>query len=69
MSTLGAQVSATFHGLRQQAEKEDNKEPYLCLSDFVAPKARTAPAPEVSIPGIEIIYTTLLPLGVQVTLF
>jgi Vitamin B12 dependent methionine synthase, activation domain len=30
-------VLATFHGLRQQAEK-DNKEPYCCLSDFIAPK-------------------------------
>ncbi|KAJ8264431.1 hypothetical protein GJAV_G00149070 [Gymnothorax javanicus] len=29
---------ATFHGLRQQAEKEaSSTEPYLCLSDFVAP--------------------------------
>jgi 5-methyltetrahydrofolate--homocysteine methyltransferase len=28
---------ATFHGLRQQSEKE-TEEPYLCLSDFVAPK-------------------------------
>ena len=27
-----------LHGLRQQAEKLDNTEPYLCLSDFVAPK-------------------------------
>lgn len=32
---------ATFHGLRQQAEK-DTKEPYYCLSDFVAPKVRPA---------------------------
>jgi len=30
---------ATFYGLRQQAEKEKSKdEPYVCLSDFVAPK-------------------------------
>ncbi|XP_068611013.1 methionine synthase [Brachionichthys hirsutus] len=29
---------ATFHGLRQQAEKDgSSSEPYLCLSDFVAP--------------------------------
>uniref|UniRef100_A0A3P9MGF4 Methionine synthase n=1 Tax=Oryzias latipes TaxID=8090 RepID=A0A3P9MGF4_ORYLA len=29
---------ATFHGLRQQAEKDGaSSEPYLCLSDFVAP--------------------------------
>jgi 5-methyltetrahydrofolate--homocysteine methyltransferase len=33
------EVIATFHGIRQQAEKEkDNVEPYLCLSDFVRPK-------------------------------
>ncbi|KAI2658201.1 Methionine synthase [Labeo rohita] len=30
---------ATFHGLRQQAEKDSaSSEPYLCLSDFVAPR-------------------------------
>ncbi|XP_047465055.1 methionine synthase isoform X2 [Mugil cephalus] len=29
---------ATFHGLRQQVEKDSNStDPYLCLSDFVAP--------------------------------
>ncbi|XP_053722568.1 methionine synthase [Synchiropus splendidus] len=29
---------ATFHGLRQQVEKDSSSsEPYLCLSDFVAP--------------------------------
>jgi 5-methyltetrahydrofolate--homocysteine methyltransferase len=28
---------AKFYGLRQQAEK-DNDEPYMCLSDFIAPK-------------------------------
>ena len=28
---------ARFCGLRQQAEKETKDEPYLCLSDFVAP--------------------------------
>eukprot|EP00997_Jenningsia_sp_PLL12_P009736 NODE_675_length_1522_cov_52.973523_g555_i0.p1 GENE.NODE_675_length_1522_cov_52.973523_g555_i0~~NODE_675_length_1522_cov_52.973523_g555_i0.p1 ORF type:complete len:503 (-),score=194.52 NODE_675_length_1522_cov_52.973523_g555_i0:14-1375(-) len=31
------QVVATFRGLRQQSQKE-NADPYLCLSDFVAPK-------------------------------
>jgi 5-methyltetrahydrofolate--homocysteine methyltransferase len=30
-------IAAQFHGLRQQAEKED-KEPYYCLSDFIAPR-------------------------------
>ena len=30
-------VKAVFHGLRQQAEKE-KPEPYLCISDFIAPK-------------------------------
>ncbi|GAX83119.1 hypothetical protein CEUSTIGMA_g10545.t1 [Chlamydomonas eustigma] len=30
-------VKGKMYGLRQQAEK-DNEEPYLCLSDFVAPK-------------------------------
>jgi len=39
------EVSATFHGLRQQAEKDDNKEPYLCLSDFIAPKVSASPRP------------------------
>ncbi|KAK0153319.1 Methionine synthase [Merluccius polli] len=30
---------AKFHGLRQQAEKDSaSSEPYLCLSDFVAPR-------------------------------
>uniref|UniRef100_A0AAQ5XXV2 Methionine synthase n=1 Tax=Amphiprion ocellaris TaxID=80972 RepID=A0AAQ5XXV2_AMPOC len=29
---------ATFHGLRQQAEKDSHSsEPYLCVSDFIAP--------------------------------
>jgi len=32
-----ASVRARFFGLRQQAEKE-GPEPYLCVSDFVAPK-------------------------------
>lgn len=31
-----SKVIGTFHGLRQQAEKEPG-EPYLCLSDFIAP--------------------------------
>eukprot|EP00048_Salpingoeca_helianthica_P021694 m.13842 g.13842 ORF g.13842 m.13842 type:complete len:1244 (-) comp6297_c0_seq2:195-3926(-) len=31
-------VTATLHGLRQQAEKLDASEPYACLSDFVAPR-------------------------------
>ena len=31
------EVAAKFYGLRQQAEKEEAGEPYLCLSDFVAP--------------------------------
>jgi 5-methyltetrahydrofolate--homocysteine methyltransferase len=30
-------VRAKFYGLRQQAEK-DSDEPYMCVSDFVAPK-------------------------------
>ncbi|XP_066090739.1 methionine synthase isoform X2 [Saccopteryx bilineata] len=33
-----AQPIATFHGLRQQAEKDSGStDPYLCLSDFIAP--------------------------------
>ena len=28
---------ARFCGLRQQAEKENKEDPYLCLSDFIAP--------------------------------
>ena len=32
------QRAGVLHGLRQQAEKEaDTNEPFLCLSDFVAP--------------------------------
>jgi 5-methyltetrahydrofolate--homocysteine methyltransferase len=31
-------VKGTLHGLRQQAEKLDATDPYMCLSDFVAPK-------------------------------
>ncbi|XP_070401461.1 methionine synthase [Nothobranchius furzeri] len=34
----GTKPHATFHGLRQQAEKDSSSsEPYLCVSDFVAP--------------------------------
>lgn len=32
-----SEVAGVFYGLRQQAEKERG-EPYLCLSDFIAPK-------------------------------
>ena len=32
-----------FFGLRQQAEKENESEPYLCLSDYIAPKASGVP--------------------------
>lgn len=32
------QVKGVFYGLRQQAEKEKADDPYLCLSDFIAPK-------------------------------
>ncbi|EFC50443.1 5-methyltetrahydrofolate-homocysteine methyltransferase [Naegleria gruberi] len=28
----------TFYGLRQQAEKENDEEPFMCISDFIAPK-------------------------------
>ena len=31
------EIAGYYRGLRQQAEKESNDEPYLCLSDFVAP--------------------------------
>eukprot|EP01012_Entosiphon_sulcatum_P018553 TRINITY_DN2328_c0_g1_i1.p1 TRINITY_DN2328_c0_g1~~TRINITY_DN2328_c0_g1_i1.p1 ORF type:complete len:1257 (-),score=304.91 TRINITY_DN2328_c0_g1_i1:433-3879(-) len=34
-------VRARFHGLRQQALKENPNEPYLSLSDFVAPKGHS----------------------------
>ncbi len=33
---MGAPI-ATFHGLRQQAEKDTN-DPFMCISDFIAPK-------------------------------
>lgn len=32
-----------FFGLRQQAEKENESEAYLCLSDFIAPKESGVP--------------------------
>eukprot|EP00043_Microstomoeca_roanoka_P010840 m.102437 g.102437 ORF g.102437 m.102437 type:complete len:1263 (-) comp15016_c2_seq1:114-3902(-) len=31
-------VAETLYGLRQQAEKVDKSDPYLCMSDFIAPK-------------------------------
>ena len=37
-----AEVAASFYGLRQQAEK-DNDEPYMCISDFIAPEASGVP--------------------------
>lgn len=33
------EVRCRFFGLRQQAEKENDSEPYMCISDFIAPKA------------------------------
>ncbi|KAK2150429.1 B-12 dependent methionine synthase [Paralvinella palmiformis] len=34
------QILETFHGLRQQAEKDSSSsDPYTCLSDFIAPKS------------------------------
>ena len=36
------EVAATFYGLRQQAEK-DNDEPYMSISDFIAPEASGVP--------------------------
>uniref|UniRef100_A0A672LXG4 Methionine synthase n=1 Tax=Sinocyclocheilus grahami TaxID=75366 RepID=A0A672LXG4_SINGR len=39
VTTQTATPVATFYGLRQQAEKDSaSSEPYLCLSDFVAPR-------------------------------
>lgn len=35
-------ISHTFYGLRQQAEK-DTKEPYYCISDFIAPESSGVP--------------------------
>ena len=37
------QVQCRFFGLRQQAEKENESEPYMCISDFIAPKASEVP--------------------------
>lgn len=37
------EVQCRFFGLRQQAEKENDSEPYLCISDFIAPKASDVP--------------------------
>lgn len=34
---IDSEPIAVFHGLRQQAEKEVKEEPYLCISDFIAP--------------------------------
>ena len=36
------EVAATFYGLRQQAEK-DTDEPYMSISDFIAPEASGVP--------------------------
>ena len=38
MKAVWVQVRCKFYGLRQQAEKEAGDEPYLCISDFIAPK-------------------------------
>eukprot|EP00879_Flechtneria_rotunda_P001912 GHRR01002085.1.p1 GENE.GHRR01002085.1~~GHRR01002085.1.p1 ORF type:complete len:831 (+),score=321.20 GHRR01002085.1:401-2893(+) len=32
------EVVSKFYGLRQQAEKDGDDEPYMCVSDFIAPK-------------------------------
>ena len=37
------QVGCRFFGLRQQAEKEKEDEPYIGISDFIAPKASDIP--------------------------
>uniref|UniRef100_A0A8C9TD95 Methionine synthase n=1 Tax=Scleropages formosus TaxID=113540 RepID=A0A8C9TD95_SCLFO len=40
----GAQPVVKFHGLRQQVEKDSScTDPYLCLSDFVAPRESGVP--------------------------
>ena len=36
-------VQCRFFGLRQQAEKENEADPYMCISDFIAPKASGVP--------------------------
>lgn len=33
-------VAATLHGLRQQAEHDDNDMRYMCVSDFIAPQGQ-----------------------------
>jgi cobalamin-dependent methionine synthase I len=38
VAMLIPEVWLRFFGLRQQAEKQDKAEPYVCISDFVAPK-------------------------------
>ncbi|XP_062330688.1 methionine synthase [Osmerus eperlanus] len=43
-TALCSQPVAKFHGLRQQAEKDSSSsDPYLCLSDFVAPRDSGVP--------------------------
>ncbi|KAJ2900814.1 hypothetical protein IWW38_000189 [Coemansia aciculifera] len=38
------EVAGTYHGLRQQAEKDrESTDPYLCLSDFIAPASGGIP--------------------------
>ncbi|KAI8319189.1 methionine synthase [Martensiomyces pterosporus] len=38
------EVAGTYHGLRQQAEKDkESTDPYLCLSDFIAPASTGIP--------------------------
>ena len=37
------EVQCRFFGLRQQAEKENDSEPYMCISDFIAPKQSGVP--------------------------
>lgn len=34
-----SEVIGTFHGLRQQAQKNDDSEPYMSLTDFMAPRS------------------------------
>jgi 5-methyltetrahydrofolate--homocysteine methyltransferase len=36
------EIKTKFYGLRQQAEKE-TEEPYMCVSDFIAPKSSSVP--------------------------
>mmetsp|Transcript_49630 Transcript_49630/g.153275 ORF Transcript_49630/g.153275 Transcript_49630/m.153275 type:complete len:1243 (-) Transcript_49630:299-4027(-) len=37
-----SEVIGTYYGLRQQAEKDGSEDPYLCISDFIAPKGVAA---------------------------